>query len=45
MYNRYNDIEKFVIDPNKLQVVNGSEVYISSEENYNIVVDLSLIHI
>ena len=40
MYNRYNDIEKFVIDPNKLQVVNGSEVYISSEENYNIVVDL-----
>lgn len=40
MYNRYNDIEKFVIDPNKLQVVNGSEIYISSEENYNIVVDL-----
>ena len=40
MYNLYNDIEKFVIDPNKLQVVNGSEIYISSEENYNIVVDL-----
>ena len=40
MYNRYNDIEKFVIAPNKLQVVNGSEVYISSEENYDIVVDL-----
>ena len=40
MYNRYNDIEKFVIAPNKLQVVNGSEIYISSEENYNIVVDL-----
>ncbi len=40
MYNRYNDIEKFVIDPNKLQVVNGSEIYISIEENYNIVVDL-----
>jgi len=40
MYNRYNNIEKFIIDPNKLQMVNGSEVYISSEENYNIVVDL-----
>ncbi len=40
MYNRYHDIKKFVIDPEKLQIVNGSEVYISSEEDYDIVVDL-----
>ena len=40
MYNRYSDIEKFVTDPNKLQIVNGSEVYISSEENFDIAVDL-----
>lgn len=40
MYNRYHDIEKFITNPEKLQIVNGSEVYISSEENYDIVVDL-----
>lgn len=40
MYNRYNDIKKFITEPEKLQIVNGSEVYISSEENYDIVVDL-----
>lgn len=40
MYNRYHDIKKFVTDPEKLQIVNGSEVYISSEEDYDIVVDL-----
>ena len=40
MYNRYHDINKFVTDPEKLQIVNGSEVYISSEEDYDIVVDL-----
>jgi len=40
MYNRYSDITKFVTDPSKLQIVNGSEIYISSEENYDIVVDL-----
>ena len=40
MYNRYSDATKFVTDPSKLQIVNGSEVYISSEENYDIVVDL-----
>jgi len=40
MYNRYSDIKKFVTDPSKLQIVNGSEVYISSEENYDIVIDL-----
>ena len=41
MYNRYHDIKKFITDPEKLQIVNSSEVYISSEENYDIVVDLA----
>lgn len=40
MCNRYYDIKKFITDPEKLQIVNGSEVYISSEEDYDIVVDL-----
>ena len=40
MYNRYHDIKKFITNPKKLQIVNGSEVYISSEEDYDIVVDL-----
>ena len=40
MYNRYHDIRKFITDPEKLQMMNGSEVYISSEEDYDIVVDL-----
>ena len=40
MYDRYNDIDKFITDPDKFRVVNGSEVYISSEDNYNIAVDL-----
>ena len=40
MYNRYYDIKKFITDPEKLQIMNGSEVYISSEEDYDIVVDL-----
>lgn len=40
MYNQYHDIKKFVTDLEKLQIVNGSEVYISSEEDYDIVVDL-----
>lgn len=40
MYNRYYDIKKFITDPEKLQIVNGSEVYISSEEDFDIVVDL-----
>ena len=39
MYNRYHDIRKFITDPEKLQMMNGSEVYISSEEDYDIVVD------
>lgn len=40
MYDRYADMEKFITDPDKLQIVNGSEVYISSENDYDIVVDL-----
>lgn len=40
MYNRYDDIEKFITDPDKLQMTNGSEVYISCEEDFDIVVDL-----
>ena len=40
MYDRYADIEKFITDPDKLQITNGSEVYISSEDNHDIVVDL-----
>ena len=40
MYNRYYNIEKFITDPDKLQITNGSEVYVSSEDNFDIVVDL-----
>lgn len=40
MYNRYGDIKKFIIDPDQLRMVNGSEVYISNEDDYDIVVDL-----
>ena len=40
MYDRYADMEKFITDPDKLQIVNGSEVYISSEYDYDIAVDL-----
>lgn len=40
MYNRYGDIEKLITDPDQLRMVNGSEVYISSEDDYDIVVDL-----
>ena len=40
MHDRYADIEKFITDPDKLQITNGSEVYISSEDNHDIVVDL-----
>ena len=39
MYNRYHDINKFITDPEKLQIVNRSEVYISREEDYDIGVD------
>lgn len=37
---RYGDLSKFVTDLDKLELVNGSEVYISDEEDYDIVVDL-----
>ena len=40
MFDRYADLSKFITDPGKLQVVNGSEVYISSEYDYDIAVDL-----
>ena len=40
MYDRYADIGKFITDPDKLQITGRSEVSISSEENYNIVIDL-----
>lgn len=40
MKNRYIDLEKFVTTSNDLTIVNTSEVYISSAENYDIVVDL-----
>lgn len=40
MYNRYNDIGKLVTDSSELEIINGSEVYISNEDNYDIVVDL-----
>jgi hypothetical protein len=28
MYDRYNDIDKFITDPDKFRVINGSEIYI-----------------
>ncbi|MGN0536846.1 MAG: hypothetical protein ACI4M3_02580, partial [Acutalibacteraceae bacterium] len=40
MYNRYNDITKFITDSSELKIENGSYVYISSEKDYNIAVDL-----
>lgn len=41
LYNhRYDNIEKFIINPDELQLVHNSEVYISREEDYDIVVSL-----
>lgn len=40
MKNRYHDLDKFVTDSNKLTIINTSEVYISSPDNYDIVIDL-----
>lgn len=40
MHNRYSDIGKFITDSSQLKLEGNSEVYISSEENYDIVVDL-----
>ncbi len=41
MYDRCADLAKFITEPQELRLVNGSEVYISREEDYNIVVDLA----
>ncbi len=40
MYNRYNDISKFITDSKKLQIINNNEVYISKEDDYDIAVVL-----
>lgn len=40
MVNRYHDNQKLITDPEKLQLTDHSEVVISTEENYDIVVDL-----
>lgn len=40
MYNRYDDLGKFITDSSQLRITNATEVYISSDENYGIVVDL-----
>ena len=37
---RYGDLSKFITDPDKLELVNGTEVCISAEEDYDIAVDL-----
>lgn len=39
-YNRYGDSTKFVTDINELKVEEGSYVYISKEEDYDIAIDL-----
>ena len=40
MYNRFSDISKFILHSDSLKVVNNYEVYISSEEDYDIYVDI-----
>ena len=40
MYNRYQDIDKFITDVNELRMDKDGGVYISSEEDYGIMVDL-----
>lgn len=40
MYDRYGDISKFITDPDKLTVENDECIYISSESDYDIAVDL-----
>lgn len=40
MYDRYGDISKFITDPDKLKIADGECVYISSESDYDIAVDL-----
>ena len=40
MYNRYQDIDKFITDVNELRMDKDGGVYISNEEDYGIMVDL-----
>lgn len=40
MYNRYDDISKFVTDIDQLKVADDEIVYISSEYDYDIAIDL-----
>ncbi len=40
MYDRYGDTSRFITDANQLCVEDDAYVYISSEENYDIAVDL-----
>lgn len=44
MFDRYNDISKFITDPNKLKIADNDEycVYISDENDYDIAVDLQV---
>ncbi len=39
-YNRFGDLSKMITNVNELKIVDGSCVYISKEEDYDIVVDL-----
>lgn len=38
--NRYSDMSKFITDIDQLQVVNNEVVYLSSEDDYDIAIDL-----
>lgn len=40
MYNRYEDISKFIIDMDQLCVADDGYVYVSKQEDYNIAVDM-----
>ncbi len=40
MYNRYGDISKFVTNPEHLVITEDKSVFISREEDYDIMVDL-----
>lgn len=41
MFDRYGDITKFITEPDKLEVTHDKFVYISSEEDYDIAVNLN----
>ncbi len=40
MYDRYNDISKFITNPEKLKIADDGYVYISGENDYDIAVDM-----